>query len=97
MSKHPITVDTVLSKSRISETIREARKEACKEERPSLANPKRPDTPAQHRHLFSGGEYSGNRPGSAYNVESLLSQVSEDLNRDLASSFINDCYRATRR
>ena len=77
VSKQTITAESVLAKSLISQTLQNARA--------SLMNPKRPDTPEQSRHLFSTGEYAGNRPGSAYNVESLVSQALDDLNKDLAS------------
>ena len=77
MSKSTLTVEEILAKSLISQTIHDARA--------SLINPKRPDTPAQSRHLFNGGEYSGDRPGTAYNLESLVSNALNDLNNGLAS------------
>ncbi len=84
VSKPQITVEAVLAKSLISQTRQSARA--------SLMNPRRPDTPeqSQMRQLFSTGEYAGNRPGSAYNVESLVSQALDDLNKDLSS--ILECY-----
>ena len=79
MSKSKPTVEDIVKKSLISQTIHNARA--------SLMDPKRPDTPSQGRQLFNSGEYSGNRPGSAYKVESLVSQALEDLNKDLASIY----------
>jgi len=83
VSKQNNTVESVLAKSLISQTLQNARA--------SLKEPKRPDTPSQiqeSRHLFNSGEYTGNRPGSAYNVESLVSQAFDDLNKELASNFL---------
>ena len=40
-----------------------------------------------NRHLFSGQDYS-NRPGSAYNVQNLIGTTLEDLNAELAGSFL---------